>query len=471
MTDTGASLSGEDPRAAFERAFAEERYADALDVLRFLAEPLRSDFFIRSHEAECFARLGRHDEELAIYDTLIAARPDLPSIAIAKANALRLVGRSEEAAAIARAVIARDPCYPTAWWLLSDLKDIRFDAADRDALRAAIGERPPVEADAPLHFALAKAYEDGGDIDGAMRHYRIGNDVRLGADGHHGPGIAPKVDRAIATFDAAFFDSRREWGERDHRPIFVVGQHRAGSTLIEQILDSHPSVEGLGELPLIPQLMRDVARDASLGDGDMMDRIVALDRDAVRNLAAAYRDRTAAYRRTKRPMTVDKLPGNWSNLGFIRLLFPRAVIIDARRHPMGCGLSNYRQNFSVGLRYTRSLTLFGRYYRDYVRFMDHVDRVLPGWVLRVINERLVDDVEPHVRAMLDHAGLDFDPACLAFHTNKRPVRTPSATQVRRPIDRDAAQKWRAYERHLGELRDALGNVLDDWERLHRDTVE
>lgn len=449
--------------ALFDLAFSDERYPDALHHLRAMPEPFRSDFHLVSREAECLSRLGRHDEELAIYERLIAAHPDMSSLRIAKANALRLVGRSEDAEATARDVIAKDPAYPTAWWLLSDLKNVAFSDDDFARLEGLITHREPTEADAPLHFAMAKAFEDRGDIASAMHHFTIGNDVRLHAGDRVGPGVAPKVDRSIATFDAGFFAARAGWGDAQSRPIFVVGQHRAGSTLIEQVLASHPAIEGLGELPLIPQLMRHVG-----SDGDLFDRIAALDRDEVADLARLYRERAAAYRHTDRPMMVDKLPGNWSNLGFIRLLFPNSVIIDARRHPMGCGLSNYRQNFSTGALYSRSLSLFGEYYRQYVRYMDHVDGLFPGWVHRVIHERLVQDPERAIRTMIDRVGLPFDDACLSFHTNTRTVRTPSANQVRRPIDPSASQRWQDYADFLGPLREALGDVLDDWERVPTD---
>jgi hypothetical protein len=181
--------------------------------------------------------------------------------------------------------------------------------------------------------------------------------------------------------------------------------------------------------------------------------------DARKTFGEEYLKRASVQRRTDRPFFIDKLPNNWMYVPFIHLVLPNAKIIDARRHPLGCCLSNFRQHFARGQNFTYDLEDLGRYYADYVRLMDHVDATLPGRVHRVIYERMVDDTEAEVRALLDYCGLDFEPACLSFYETERAVRTASSEQVRRPIYRDAADEWRRYEHHLEPLKDSLGEVL------------
>jgi hypothetical protein len=157
------------------------------------------------------------------------------------------------------------------------------------------------------------------------------------------------------------------------------------------------------------------------------------------------------------------MPSNWTNLALIRLSLPNAIIIDARRHPLACGFSNFKQNYASGATYTYTLPTMGRFYHDYWRFMRHFDSIEPGAAHRVINERLIESPEPIIRGLLDHCGLPFEPDCLEFHKNTRAVRTPSAEQVRRPINSDGVDTWRHYEQWLDPLKDALGPTLQDWE--------
>lgn len=448
---------------SFELAFGDDRYDEALAHIDRLPEPIRSDFNVVAHEAEALGRLGQHDRELPLYDRLVALRPDLASIHLARANALRNVGRTEEAIAAARTAMAMDSGYLRPWWLLSDLKSYRFSDEDFATMTALLAEPRDLTQRAPLHFALGKAHEDRGDIAQAFDHYRLGNLGRQAAAAPTRNDIEVKVERSIALFDRAFLDSRRGVGDPSEGPIFIVGLQRSGSTLIEQILSSHPAIEGTSELPIVPQLMREIAHDDHLGDGDVFARLAALPAERFAELGRAYLDRSRAYRSGDRPYFVDKLPGNWSNIGLIRLILPNARIVDARRHPMATGLSNFRQNYGDGGRFTHTFPDFARYYRAYLRHMTHFERLLPGGIHRVVNERLIEDFEPTVRALLAFVGVDFDLACLDFHTNKRAVRTPSAEQVRRPINRDGMDLWHRYRPFLDELATGLGPALDGWD--------
>jgi hypothetical protein len=261
------------------------------------------------------------------------------------------------------------------------------------------------------------------------------------------------VDRCIEKFTAQAF-ADRPGGCEAPDPIFIVGLPRSGSTLLEQILSSHSLVEGTTELQDIPVLARKV--------GDYPKGMLDLDAATRRKLGEEYLKRASVQRRTDKPFFVDKMPNNWLYVPFIQLILPKAKIIDARRHPLSCCFSNFRQHFAHGQDFTYDLENLGHFYSDYVRLMAHIDAVLPGRVHRVIYERMVDDTEGEVRALLDHCGLKFEPRVLEFYRTERPVRTPSSEQVRRPIYREATEEWRAYDKHLGALKDALGPVLESY---------
>jgi hypothetical protein len=271
------------------------------------------------------------------------------------------------------------------------------------------------------------------------------------------------VRESMELFSAEFFAARAGYGAPDPDPIFILGLPRAGSTLIEQILASHPSVEGTMELPDILAMAGALAGQRKPSEPSKYPRELAnLSATVCRKLGEGYIRDTRIQRKTARPFFVDKMPNNFLHIGLIRLVLPNAKIIDARRHPMACCFSTYKQHFAEGHRYSYDLGELGRYYREYVLLMDHFDRVTPGAVYRVIHERLIEDTETEVRRLLSHCGLPFDPACLRFHENTRPVRTPSAQQVRRPINREGLEQWRRYDEWLGPLREALGDVIETY---------
>jgi Sulfotransferase family len=301
-----------------------------------------------------------------------------------------------------------------------------------------------------LDFALGKAMHDAGRTEEAFACYARGNAIRRKNHEFGVDRIARRVSKSIELFTKEVLTAPGGCTAQD--PIFIVGMPRSGSTLIEQILSSHSQVEGTSELPDLPAIARDERKYPT--DAATM--------SAGERLAAGeeYLRRTAVHRRTDRPFFIDKLPNNWMFAPFIQLVLPNAKIIDARRHPLGCCFSNYRQHFARGQDFTYDLTDLGRYYSEYVRLMAHVDAVLPGRVHRVHYERMVDDTETEIRALLDYCGLAFEPACLAFYVTERAVRTPSSEQVRRPIYREAIEEWQPYEAHLGSLKEALGPVLD-----------
>ena len=302
-----------------------------------------------------------------------------------------------------------------------------------------------------LHFASGKALEDRGEAGESFRHYSEGNRLRRMLLDYDADETKRQVDRAISIFTPDMFSVRAGQGCEAPDPIFVIGMPRAGSTLIEQILASHSLVEGTMELPDIPAL---AARVGTREGG-----LAALEPAELRAMGEEYLERTRIQRKTGRPFFIDKMPNNWAHLGLIHLILPNAKIIDARRHPLGCCFSNFKQHFARGQAFSYGLEDMGRYYADYVRYMAHIDTVLPGRVHRVYYERMVEDSESEIRSLLAALDLPFEESCLRFHENDRAVRTASSEQVRRPIYREGTEQWQAFEPWLGPLKDALGPVL------------
>ena len=428
------------------------RPAEALQLLDQLFEQDGEDLGHFNLKAATVARLGDFEEAITLYEAVLARAPKQPRVWLSYGHMLKTVGRQDDGIAAYRRAIDLNPTLGEAWFSLSNLKTVTFSAGDVSAMTEALAEPGLGDEDRfHLEFALGKAMHDAGKAEAAISHYSAGNALRLKGRPYDRAKISRSVDRAIDAFSATAL-AARSGGCAAPDPIFIVGMPRAGSTLVEQILASHSLVEGTSELPDLPMLARKVAGYPQ-GALDLTEA----ERAAI---GADYLERASVQRRTDRPYFVDKLPNNWLFVSFIHLVLPKATIIDARRHPLGCCLSNFRQHFARGQDFTYDMTDVGSYYADYVRLMAHVDTVLPGKVHRVIYERMVDDTEAEVRALLAHCGLDFEPACLAFHETKRAVRTASSEQVRQPIYRQATAEWQQYEPFLAPLREALGPVLD-----------
>jgi tetratricopeptide (TPR) repeat protein len=415
-------------------------------------------------KAAALGRVGGYDEAIALYEALLARLDGQPKVWMSYGHVLKTVGRQADSIAAYRRAIAIAPHRGDVWWSLANLKTVRFDDADIAAMTASL-QMPDLsdEDRLHLHFALGKALEAGDDAERCFTHYAAGNRLRRQSIDHDPDALAAQVDRSTRLFTPDFFTARAGQGCAARDPIFILGMPRAGSTLIEQILSSHPLIEGTQELPDIAQIARRVGGRRIQGeDGAYPEALANLDADALRALGDEYLERTRIQRKTDRPWFIDKMPNNWAHAGLIHLILPNATIIDARRHPLDCCFSNFKQHFARGQAFSYDQAELGRYYADYVRMMAHLDRVLPGRVHRVLHEAMLEDTENQVRALLDHIGVPFDPACLRFWENDRAVRTASSEQVRRPINRDGVDQWQRFDAWLGPLRSALGPVLDSY---------
>jgi tetratricopeptide (TPR) repeat protein len=441
-----------------------EKPAEALEqVEKLLALDGRNPAF-RNLKAVILCHVGDYEQAISLYTALLEEIPSQPKMWLSFGHALKTAGHSERAIAAYRHALALEPGFGEAAWSLANLKTFRFEDAEVDSMRAQLAREDLAASERhQFEFALGKALEDRGEYEQSFAHYLAGNTLRRATVAYNADDTSLRVRRAKALLDAEFFRNRAGYGADGADPIFVLGLPRAGSTLIEQILSSHSQVEGTMELPEIISLtrgLRKLAEDPrSTG---YLDVLAGQGADELRELGERYLQRTRIHRRTDAPYFIDKMPNNFQHVGLIHLALPNARIIDARRHPLACCLSAFKQHFARGQNFSYDLGELGRFYRDYVELMAHYDAVLPGRIHRVFYERMVDDTDAEVRRLLDYCGLPFEDGCLRFHENTRAVRTASSEQVRKPIYREGKDHFRHYAKWLGPLEDALGEVLSTY---------
>ena len=415
----------------------------------------------RSLQAAVLVNLGDYSKSIEIYEAVLAEYPQQPKIWMSYGHSLRTAGRQADSITAYRRAISLEPTLGEAWWSLANLKTFRFDESDVSALRTAL-ERDSLADEDRLHFefTLGKALEDEQQYASSFEHYSRGNSIRARSHNYSADENSAYVRRSKALLSSEFFAARAGAGAPARDPIFIVGLPRSGSTLLEQILASHSLVEGTMELADIPQIARQIVGNKQ-GDyaAGFLQSLAALTHDELRAYGERYLDGTRILRKAGAPFFIDKMPNNCLYVGLIHLILPNARIIDARRHPLGCCFSCFKQHFARGQSFTYGLEDIGRYYRDYVELMAHFDAVLPGRIHRVLYERMVEDTEEEVRRLLAYCGLPFEPGCLEFYNNERAVRTASSEQVRQPIFREGMDHWRNYEPWFDPLKAALGPVL------------
>ena len=441
--------------------YRQNRPAEAIaEVDRLLAaEPGHPAY--RSLKAAALAQIGEYEAAIEAYQGVLADYPVQPKAWMSLGHALKTVGRAQDSIDAYRRSLELLPSLGESYWSLANLKTFRFSDADVQAMRGQLARADLAEEDRlHLHFALGKALEDDGRWAKSFEHYRQGNAIRRAGLAYDADETSAHLARSKALLTQAFFAAREGGGCASPDPIFIVGLPRSGSTLIEQILSSHSQVEGTMELPDIASMARRLGGERKPGDAPAYpDLLAGLSPEQRQSLGQEYLERTRIQRKLGRPLFIDKMPNNFAHLGLIQLILPRAKVIDARRHPLACSLSGFKQHFARGQGFTYDLADLGRYYADYVELMAHFDTALPGRIHRVIYEQMVADPEAEVRRLLAYCGLEFEPACLRFHENARPVRTASSEQVRQPIFTDALDHWRHYEPWLQPLKTALGPVL------------
>jgi tetratricopeptide (TPR) repeat protein len=438
--------------------------AEALaEVERVLAQDPQNPSY-RYLKAVVLGRIGEYAPAIDIYAEVLAEYPNQSKSWMSYGHALKSAGRTDDSITAYRRSTELTPEFGEAWWSLANLKTFRFDAGDLAKMRAQLERTDLTEADRfHFHFAIGKALEDAGAWAEAFSHYEQGNRARRALIEYDANANAAHVARSKALFSRQFFAERGDFGSAIPDPIFIVGLPRSGSTLIEQILSSHSAVEGTMELPDVISIARVLGERKTRSQESKYPEVLAtLGAAEFRTLGERYVEQTRIQRKTDAPFFIDKMPNNFFHVGLIHLMLPNSKIIDARRHPLGCCFSAFKQHFARGQRFSYDLIELGRYYRDYVELMDHFDQVLPGRVHRVIYERMVDDTESEIRRLLNYCGLSFEEGCLRFYENERAVRTASSEQVRQPIYREAVEHWRHFEPWLGPLKETLGPVLESY---------
>jgi predicted Zn-dependent protease len=466
---------------------------EAERLLRRCLELAPGSAAARHEMAQLLYALHRNDEVLPHIERLLAAEPDNIEYLILKAQALRLVTGGREGLELMERAVAEHPGDDRAWVLyahllrevgeqtraiemyrralairpgcgsayagLANLKTFRFSAADCAAMQEQLAPSATRGVDRiNLEFALGKALEDEREFAASFEHYGRGNTLQRASFPPDAATETVEVQRWEAVFTADFFAARTGWGSERADPIFVVGLPRSGSTLLEQMLASHSQVEGTRELTELPALALELSRGR--GDAEYPEALSTVDRGRIVELAERYLAQTQRYRPLGKTRFVDKMLSNFSHIGLIQLMFPRAAIIDARRHPLGCGFSCYKQLFARGHLYSYDLKELGAFYRDYAALMGHFDAVLPGRVHRVHYEQMIADPEGELRRLLDYCALPYEAQCLRFYENRRIVNTFSSEQVRRPLYSDSVDQWRNYEPWLGPLKEVLSELVE-----------
>ncbi len=428
-------------------------------------EPLRPNGYVSV--GTIHAMVGNHEAALNSFEKALDIDPRNFGALSGKGHVLKTIGKQDEAIASYRECVKQNPDHGETWWSMANLKTFRFDDADIENMLQRVARESLVEEQRTnFHFALGKAFEDKEDYDRAFEQFALGNANRRQREVYDPVQTADLHDQFIKTFSKDFLAGHSRAGCPSNAPIFIVGLPRSGSTLIEQILASHPEVEGTHELPDLGR----VARSIGAGRNDRLayPRVVPeLSNDELREAGEDYLKRTERHRELAKPRFTDKLPNNFVHVGFLELILPNAKIINARRHPLDSCLGSFKQLFARGQPFTYDQFELAEFYLEYQRLMDHWHQVLPGKVLDVQYEHVVDDLEKEVRRILDYCGLPWNDACLRFYETRRAVKTASSEQVRQPIYASSKHLWRHYEKHLGPMIEILEPILKelpaDWQ--------
>ena len=439
------------------------KYQQACIELESLLSIAPANRQYRTLYATACVGLGEHEKALQLYRELLVDAPQAPDLHLSVAHSLKTIGRREEAVQSYRAAAVARPNFGDAYWSLANLKTYRFLDQEIERMRAEEADAAtPLPDRYQLCFALGKAYEDRSEYAQSWRYYERGNALKRSESRYRPEVIELNTRKQIEVCTRDFFAARAGSGVQARDPILIVGLPRSGSTLLEQILASHSRVEGTQELSDIQRLVLSLQdREPDLDNPRYPGVLAEMTPQDFLRLGEKYLTDTRVYRKGK-PYFIDKMPNNFRHVGLIHLMLPNAKIIDARREPMACCFGNLKQLFANGQEFTYSAQDIARYYRTYLDLMRHWDQALPGKVLRVRHEEVVEDLEGNVRRVLDFCGLDFEPACVEFYKTERSIRTASSEQVRQPIFREGLDQWKRYEQWLGPLRDALGDALVEY---------
>ena len=436
--------------------YRRQKYAQAMDeAKRLLALEPNNAQYQTGYANQCVA-IGDFDEALDVYDQVLGRFPETAQLHLLRGHALKTVGRTDEAITAYRKTYATNPRCGDAYWSLANLKTFRFSSEEVMAMsNQEASDELEIEDQVHFCFALGKHFEDNKDYATSFDYYNRGNELRRKQLGFSADLLSSRLALQSEVMSPEFFARHAGSGCQDPDPIFIVGLPRAGSTLLEQILASHSQVDGTQELPNIGALAYQLDGRRAISDQPRYPHCLEdIDASELQKFGEQFLADTRIHRRGA-PFFIDKMPNNFRHIGLIQLILPNAKIIDARREPLSCCFSGFKQLFSSGQEFTYGLEQIGQYYNDYLDLMEHWDRVLPGKILRVQHEDVVADLEGQVQRLLDYCGLSFEQACVDFHNTERSVRTPSSEQVRQPIFTTSLEAHKPFEPWLGPLQQIL----------------
>ncbi|WP_421131616.1 sulfotransferase [Alteromonas sp. A079] len=427
------------------------KFPEAADVARRRLEAAPNDFTVKVGLAHALVGVSALEEAIAIYHELLNENADRPGLWLALGHALKAKGNTTEAVEAYEKATQYAPDFGDAYWSLANTKTYRFsEQMLSDMVSQEQKATTKLEDKIHLCFALGKGYEDAGDANTAFHYYQTGNSLKHRTLRFDISRTEAALEAQAQACDTSLFSRKAGYDAPD--PIFIVGLPRAGSTLLEQILASHSMVDGTMELHNILGIASSISNEKTPYPFNLSE----LSDETCTALGKQYIDQTRAYR-ANAPFFIDKMPNNFIHIGLIKRILPNAKIIDARRNPMDCCFSGFKQLFGEGQEFSYGLEDIGRYYKAYETLMSHWHKVLPGDVLTVQHEDVLDDLEGQVRRLLDFCGLPFEENCLSFHKTKRVIKTPSSEQVRQPIYKTGMGQWRPFEQHLDDLKHALGS--------------
>jgi tetratricopeptide (TPR) repeat protein len=439
-----------------------QKFSEALTQSKILFDSEPSNIGFEISVGNCLQATGDFDGAIQAYKNVITKYSTNPSVHLALGHALKTIGKTPEAIEAYKAANSAQADYGDAYWSLANLKTYEFSDSEINTMLKHEQSVTTNELDrVQIRFALGKAYEDRNEYVESFKYYQLGNQLKSNELSYDAKSVKAGLAFQKEKLDAAFFAERQSFGHDDAAPIFIVGLPRAGSTLLEQILASHSQVDGTMELANVISMAHRFNGRQTVHDAPRYPSVLAdLPEQGFKNLGQQYIEDTKGHRQGG-AYFIDKMPNNFRHIAMIHLMLPNAKIIDARREPMACCFSGYKQLFAEGQEFSYDMDDIGEYYLEYVDVMNHWDKVLPGRILKVQHEEVLDDLEGQVHRILDYCGLPFEQTCVEFHKNKRAVRTPSSEQVRQPIYKSGVDLWRNYEEFLEPLKSALAPINDN----------
>ena len=437
-----------------------QKFSKAMIQAEYLCKTFPKNLSYKAQMAIEIMQNGDYEKAIEIFDSILKKAPNDPNTLTSKGHALKTFGNNIDAIKSYKLAHKAKPDHGEAYFSLANLKTYSFKTSEIALMKNQLENVNLLSKDRVyFHFALAYALEKEGEYEEAFSHLEKGNEIKKINNRYSIKGMKDEIHSQIQICDSNFFSSHGEGGLNKNDPIFILGLPRSGSTLIEQILASHSQIDGTLELPNILSMAHGLrGHDRLSNEGKYPSVLKSLTKDQRKEMGLEYITDTFIHR-DKAPRFTDKMPNNFRHIGLIHLILPNAKIIDARRYPLDCCFSIYKQLFAQGQEFSYGLEEIGSYYRNYIDLMDHWNRVLPGKILKVNNEDIINDLEGQVKRIIDYLELPFEKECISFYNTKRSVRTASSEQVRKPINKDGVERWKPYSKKLKPLVDYLGEEL------------